>query len=233
MDKNALLSKLRPALTYLLLLISLVSTILLICSCIPLSPGGPSSLASFYAVRINLPGQPSTSHGIQIGSFALCATTDKETHCAKSGGKSSAKDIVPILYKSGNGVDGGPSNEAIDTALLLQHNVFYGTACLGSFFIVCSLVAALAGQFIAATLPKRMKKIAAGFAALGAAVMLVDGFSSTLVFAALKIASKAAGSSGFLYQSGITWMAAQWTAFGASLLAAGLLGFEARDLGKE
>lgn len=78
-----------------------------------------------------------------------------------------------------------------------------------------------------------MKSIAAALAALGAAVMLVDGFSSTLVFAALKIASEpAVGGRGYVFESGIYWVVAQWVGFGGSVLAAGMLAFEARALGK-
>jgi lysylphosphatidylglycerol synthetase-like protein (DUF2156 family) len=221
---TALVSRVRTGGTILLLLVALVAAVLLTCGCVPTTSGEASALKSIYAVRLRLPGQD--SRDVRVGSFGLCAQTTDSIRCAKTGGKNAAHDVVPVLYGS---EASGADNKAVEIALALQHEVWYGTSILGAFFIFCSAVCAVVGLLLASPCPRRMKMIAAGLAGLGAAVMLVDGFSTHLVHAALDAASKTVQQgSGYTYEAGVYWAAMQWLAFGASAVATVLLWLDSR-----
>ncbi|KAF2651969.1 hypothetical protein K491DRAFT_681757 [Lophiostoma macrostomum CBS 122681] len=211
-------------LTYLLLTIALISSIVLFCGCIPSSNGHSSVLNTIYATQIQVPGD--TVNAIKVCSFALCADYEGTISCSMTQGRN-VSELSTLLYTSQ--ASNTSQEHAVGVALNLQHKVFYGTPVLSSITILLTLLCTALSHFI---LDAKTKLAAAGLAFFSAAILLVDGFATQLALSSLQV-SQSSLPGALLFEKGIYYIVLQWLAFTCMLFSGMTLFWRASIRGED
>jgi hypothetical protein len=211
-------------LTYLLLMIALICTVVLFCGCIPSANGHTSMLNTIYATQLQVPGD--TINTIKVCSFALCADYEGAISCTMTQGRN-ISELAALLYSSQT--SSTSQEKAVRVALDLQQKVFYGTPVLSSITILLTLLCTALSHFI---LDAKTKLAAAGLAFLSAAILLVDGFSTQLALSSLQISQPSLPGT-FTFEKGIYYIALQWLAFICTLLSGAILFWRAAVRGED